>query len=205
LAAFHIRTSQGRCTDGRTAAITYIEQTREYQKIVSAALTVAREPGPDGGAGDSAHASGKLDSATSKKEKWTRLSAANSIPVYPVRRFAEKPALENREKYLASGITMERGMFFWRVDRFSRAEKNIYRRPLPHWKCWLRKSAHKSTQRQIRKVYSKLENISVDYAVLERATRDVLVPKVFVIPRKLAGADYWIMGGRYELLAKIAG
>ena len=58
---------------------------------------------------------------------------------------------------------------------------------------------------QIRKVYSKLENISVDYAVLERATRDVTVPKVFVIPAEVGWSDIGSWAAVYELLAKSPG
>src|SRR5438132_633224 len=65
----------------------YIEQTREYQKIVSAALTVAREPGrmvvlgipptlPETGFG--------------YIERMDAAIGANSIPVYPVRRRSEE-------------------------------------------------------------------------------------------------------------------
>jgi mannose-1-phosphate guanylyltransferase len=88
LAAFHIR--HGAKGDALMAALPadhYIAQTAAYQKIVSTALNVAREPGrmvvlgipptrPETGFG--------------YIERIEATIGANGIPVFPVRRFAEK-------------------------------------------------------------------------------------------------------------------
>src|SRR5205823_10838517 len=76
----------------------YIAQISDYQKIVLSALKVAREPGcmvvlgipptrPETGYGYIESMEATID--------------ANGIPVFPVRRFAEKPALETAKEYLA--------------------------------------------------------------------------------------------------------
>src|SRR6266567_2033870 len=53
--------------------------------------------------------------------------------------------------------------------------------------------------------YPKLENISVDYAILEPATRAEGSPRVFVIPAEVGWSDIGSWAAVYELLAKKAG
>src|SRR6266567_2653767 len=176
LAAFHIRhAAKGDALMAVLPADHYIEQSREYQKIVSAALNVAREPGrmvmlgipptrPETGFG--------------YIERMEAAIGANEIPVYPVRRFAEKPALETAEQYLASGnYHWNAGMFFWRASTILDKLKKY----LPQTFDVLQKlAAHIGTGKyatQLRKVYPKLENISVDYAILERATQAAIKPQ----------------------------
>src|SRR5258708_39075502 len=117
LAAFHIQTAENR--DALMAVLPadhYIERKREYQKIVSTALGVARELGrmvvlgipptrPETGFG--------------YIERMEATIGAKGIPVYPVRRFTEKPALDIASEYVASkNYHWNAGMFFWRVSTF---------------------------------------------------------------------------------------
>src|SRR6266436_6243489 len=204
LAAFHIRhVTKGDALMAVLPADHYIEQTREYQKIVSAALTVAREPGrmvvlgipptlPETGFG--------------YIERMDAAIGANSIPVYPVRRFAEKPALETAKEYLASGnYQWNAGMFFWRVSTIL----DELKKHLPQTFDVLKKlAAHIGTRKypeQLRKVYPKLENISVDYAILEREARAAAQPQVFVIPAEVGWSDIGSWEAVYELQAKLSG
>ena len=105
--------------------------------------------------------------------KMTRQTiGANGIPVYPVRRFAEKPSLEIAKQYLTSGdYQWNAGMFFWRVSTFL----DELQKYLPKtFEALQTLAAHIGTRKyetRLRKVYPKLENISVDYAILEPATR----------------------------------
>ena len=132
---------------------------------------------------------------------------AKGIPVYPVRRFTEKPALEMAKEYLASGnYHWNAGMFFWRVSTFLDA----LRKYLPETFKVLQGLASKIGTRkyaaQLRKDYAKLENISVDYAILEPATTsDTSVPQVFVIPAEVGWSDIGSWAAVYELLAKQPG
>jgi len=92
LAAFHIRHA---AKDDALMAVLpadhYIARTGEYQKVVSTALNVAREPGrmvvlgipptrPETGFG--------------YIERMEATIGANGMPVFSVRRFTEKPALD---------------------------------------------------------------------------------------------------------------
>src|SRR5882724_6523571 len=204
LAAFHIQHfAKGDALMAVLPADHYIAQTSKYQKIVAAALHAAREAGrmvvlgipptrPETGFG-------YIES------RWAAIGS-NEIPVHAVRRFAEKPALETAKEYLASGnYQWNAGMFFWRVSTIL----DELQEHLPATFATLEILASQiGTQKyaaQIRKVYSKLENISVDYAVLERATRDVAVPKVFVIPAEVGWSDIGSWAAVYELLAKSPG
>src|SRR5437879_8325568 len=53
--------------------------------------------------------------------------------------------------------------------------------------------------------YSRLENISVDYAILEPASRDPNHTRVFVIPAEVGWSDIGSWAAVYELLAKRPG
>jgi len=126
--------------------------------------------------------------------------------VYPVRRFAEKPALETAKEYLASGnYQWNAGMFFWRVRTFLEA----LRKYLPATHSALAKLASSIATRrysgELRRLYRGLENISVDYAILERATADSGEPQVFVIPARVGWSDIGSWAAVYELLAKQPG
>jgi mannose-1-phosphate guanylyltransferase len=204
LAAFHIqKAAKGDALMAVLPADHYIEQTHEYQKIVSTALNVAREPGrmvvlgipptrPETGFG--------------YIERMEATIGAQGIPIYPVRRFAEKPALETAKEYVASGnYHWNAGMFFWRVSTFL----NALQLHLPHTFNMLEALAAKigtrKYQTQLRKDYAKLENISVDYAILERSTATASAPQVFVIPAEVGWSDIGSWAAVYEILARLPG
>jgi len=204
LAAFHIQHSaKGDALMAVLPADHYIAQTRKYQEIVAAALNAAREPGrmvvlgipptrPETGFG--------------YIERMEAAIGSDEIPVYPVRRFAEKPALETAKEYLASGnYQWNAGMFFWRVSTIL----DELKKHLPQTFAVLQKLAsHIGTIKyatQLRQVYPRLENISVDYAILERATRDTSKPQVYVIPAQVGWSDIGSWEAVYELQAKNSG
>jgi mannose-1-phosphate guanylyltransferase len=58
----------------------------------------------------------------------------------------------------------------------------------------------------LRRIYPRLENISVDYAVMETATRSThSSPRVSVIPAKIGWSDIGSWAAVYELLAARSG
>jgi mannose-1-phosphate guanylyltransferase len=131
---------------------------------------------------------------------------AGGVPVYSVRRFTEKPALERARKYVSSGkYFWNAGMFFWRVSTFlGNLEKFL---PKTH-DALMHLAGEIGTPRYARtlaRMYPKLENISVDYAILEPATSRAAAPSVFVLPAEVGWSDIGSWAAVYELLARKTG
>jgi mannose-1-phosphate guanylyltransferase len=182
----------------------YVGKPAKYLKIVRSALHVAHASGslvvlgipptrPETGFGYIERARGRaLD--------------ADGVPVYSVRQFTEKPALEQARKYISSGrYFWNAGMFFWRVSTFLGNLESFL--PETH-DALMRLAAEIGTsryERALARVYPKLENISVDYAILEPATRRVAAPSVFVLPAEVDWSDIGSWAAVYELLVRKKG
>jgi mannose-1-phosphate guanylyltransferase len=204
LAAFHIQhVAKGDALMAVLPADHYIAEPRKYREIVAAALHVAREPGRMVVLGIPPR---RPETGFGYIERMEPAIGANGIAAYPVRRFAEKPTLKTAKEYVASGnYQWNAGMFFWRVSTIL----DELKKHLPSTFDILRKLAtHIGTSKyapQLRKIYPKLENISVDYAILERATRSAAEPHVFVIPAEVGWSDIGSWEAVYELQAKLPG
>ena len=203
LAAFHTQhVAQGDALMAVLPADHFIAETDRYRKIVRAALEVAETPGrmvvlgipptrPDTGFGYIEHIADPI--------------STNGFPVFPVHRFTEKPALELAQEYVRSGdYHWNAGMFFWRVSTFLDALKNFLPNTYEALQQLARHVHKKSYAGQLKRIYPKLENISVDYAILERATALSGAPRVFVIPAEIGWSDIGSWAAVYELLAKRA-
>jgi mannose-1-phosphate guanylyltransferase len=199
LAAIHARHAAG--GDALMAVLPadhYIELDKKYREIVSAALDVARHPGrmvvlgipptrPETGFG--------------YVERMSESIGLKGFPVFPVLRFTEKPELKLAQEYVATGnYHWNAGMFFWRVSTFLENLKQF----LPKTHAALEKLSpfigSRSYERKLLAIYPKLENISVDYAVLEPATRAEGAPRVFVIPEEIGWSDIGSWGAVHGLL-----
>ena len=208
LAAAHLlHESLGKENDAIMAVLPadhYVARPAAYLKIVRAALHVA-------------HAAGSLvvlgipptrpETGYGYIER-TRTKAldADRVPVFAVRQFTEKPALARAKKYMASGrYYWNAGMFFWRVSTFlGNLEKFL---PKTH-EALMTLAGEIGTSRYARaleRAYPKLENISVDYAILENATRRASSPSVFVLPAEVGWSDIGSWAAVYELLARKTG
>ncbi|MGH9681395.1 MAG: mannose-1-phosphate guanylyltransferase, partial [Candidatus Acidiferrales bacterium] len=182
----------------------YIAKPARYLRILRAALHVARSARslvvlgippsrPETGYGYIERGRGKAIDA-------------GGAPVYGVRRFTEKPALALARKYSSSGhYYWNAGMFFWRVSTFlGNLEKFLPKT----YDALMRLAGDIGTPRYARalaRTYPKLENISVDYAILEPATRRTAAPSVFVLPAEVGWSDIGSWTAVYELLARKAG
>jgi len=91
--------------------------------------------------------------------------------VWPVLQFREKPDLETARQFVAAGrFCWNAGMFFWRADVYLDA----LRRYLPKTASLLESLPPFGSRRfaeKLRDVYPLCENISVDYAVMEKASK----------------------------------
>jgi mannose-1-phosphate guanylyltransferase len=87
----------------------------------------------------------------------------------PVRRFHEKPELANAKRYVAAGnFYWNSGMFFWRADVLL----DQLRRHLPRTASVLASLPRFGSRRfpaALKRAFPLCENISIDYAVLEKA------------------------------------
>ncbi len=205
LAAIHVRHAE----KGRDALLAvlpadhYIADTGNYRKIVSAALDMARTPQrmvvlgipptrPDTGFGYIERMGDALQS--------------RGLPVFAVRRFTEKPGAAVAQEYLDSGkYQWNAGMFFWRISTFLDNLKQHLPKTLEALEILSEYIGKRSYAAKLQKIYRQLENISVDYAILEPATRDAASPTVFVIPADIGWSDIGSWAAVYELLAKSVG
>jgi mannose-1-phosphate guanylyltransferase len=199
LAAFHLAHQHGDALMAVLPADSYIGDVARYRKLVRAALELASSPGnlvvmgipptrPETGYGyiERGESAGRLQGEAA----------------FVVKRFTEKPEAAVAEKYVAAGSYFwNAGMFFWRVSTFL---ENL-QRYLPETYEALRGLAKTFGTRRyagaLRRVYPRLENISVDYAIMEPATLQRDERRVFVIPAKVGWSDIGSWAAVYELLA----
>jgi mannose-1-phosphate guanylyltransferase len=204
LAAIHIRhAARGDALMAVLPADHFIADPDAYRKIVRTALDLAGEPGrmvvlgipptrPDTGFG--------------YVERMGAAGGNSATPAFAVRRFTEKPELHVAKEYVASGnFHWNAGMFFWRVSTFLDALKEFLPKTyeaLEHLAASIDKRTYAA---KLKKIYPKLENISVDYAILERATQLPGAPRVYVIPAEIGWSDIGSWAAVYELLASEPG
>ena len=204
LAAIHVRhAAKGDALMAVLPADHFIAKPDKYCKIVSAALELARAPGrmivlgipptrPDTGFG--------------YIERMGSALGSSGFQAFAVRRFTEKPSLEVAKEYVASGnFQWNAGMFFWRVSTFLDNLKRFLPKTHEALESLAETIGKKSYERRLRTIYPKLENISVDYAILENATRREGAPQVFVIPADVGWSDIGSWAAVYEHLAKHSG
>jgi mannose-1-phosphate guanylyltransferase len=93
-----------------------------------------------------------------------------SLAALPVRQFREKPDLETAREFLAAGrFYWNAGMFFWRAEVYL----DVLRQFLPRTASLLAALPPFSSRRfagALAKTYPLCENVSVDYAVMEKAS-----------------------------------
>jgi mannose-1-phosphate guanylyltransferase len=204
LAAIHVRhAAKGDALMAVLPADHYIANPERYRVIVKAALEMAADrkkmvvlgippTRPETGFGYIERTGNALD--------------AKGFPVYAVRRFTEKPALALAKEYAGSGLYhWNAGMFFWRVSTFLDNLENYLPKTYAALETLAESIGKKTYDKSLRDIYPTLENISVDYAILEPATREQGNPRVFVIPAEVGWSDIGSWAAVYELLAKRAG
>jgi mannose-1-phosphate guanylyltransferase len=209
LAAIHIRhAAKGDALMAVLPADQHIALPDRYRKIVHAALDVAQGEGrmvvlgipptrPETGYG--------------YIERIEEPVSVDSFSSFPVRRFAEKPELATAKEYVASGrYQWNAGMFFWRVSTFLEALQKYLPKTFEAMESLSKHIDKRSYDSQLKKIYPTLENISVDYAILEKETAASAEnpnkpATVFVIPAEVQWSDIGSWAAVYELLAKRPG
>jgi mannose-1-phosphate guanylyltransferase len=209
LAAIHMRhAAKGDAVLAVLPADHYIAKPERYRQIFRAAVAAAQKPHqivtlgivpthPETGFG-------YIERAEDQQ-------SAGEFPCFPVRRFTEKPQLSVAREYVASGkYFWNAGMFFWRVSTFLDALKEFlpetYNR-IEELSTHIGKRPYPS---RLAKIYPKLENISVDYAILEKAAgahphSNSQSPTVCVIPAEIGWSDIGSWAAVYDLSVKNPG
>lgn len=121
----------------------------------------------------------------------TKKSSSESIK--SVKTFTEKPNLELANQFIQSGeFVWNSGIFLWNVDAFLKAmemympeENNLFIDQYIHFDT-------DSEENAIRAIYSEVRNISVDYAILEKADN------VKVMIADFGWSDLGTWGSLYE-------
>jgi len=181
----------------------YIANPERYRVIVRAALELAKEKGrmavlgipptrPETGFGYVERTGEALDS--------------RGFPAFRVRRFTEKPSLAVAKEYAgSSAYQWNAGMFFWRVSTFLENLRNYLPKTYEALESVDDAIGKRTYDKRLSEVYPKLQNISVDYAILEPATREQGTPHVFVVPADVGWSDIGSWNAVYELRAKQLG
>jgi mannose-1-phosphate guanylyltransferase len=203
LAAVHIARRSPRALMAVLPADHFIAQAARYRRIVRAALEVAHR-------GPHLVVLGipptRPDTGFGYIERGRHAARAAGQPVFAVRRFTEKPALPLARRYVASGrFDWNAGMFFWSARNYLAALEQF----LPATRRALERLAGsmgtRGYSRALRRIYPRLKNISVDYAVMEPATRPGSRWRVFVLPAEVGWTDIGSWAAVYELLARRRG
>lgn len=202
LAAIHLRHEHTDAVMAVLSADSYIANALKFQKIVSAALKIAATPGalvvigipptrPETGYG------------------YVELGRISAHPrgtvAHAVKRFAEKPPLALARRYFRSKHYLwNAGMFFWRVSTFLDNLETY----LPKTRAALDALAKTIGTRRyasaLKSIYPTLENISVDYAIMEPATR-AAKNHVSVLAADVGWSDIGSWSAVYDLLKKTHG
>ena len=203
LAAIHLRHEHGDAVMAVLPADHHITDTRRYVRIVRAALALARGPGdlvvlgippacPETGFG--------------YIERGKVAARPGGVAAYEVRRFTEKPSLQIARRYVASGrYFWNAGMFFWRVSTFLENLKEYLPATYAALEELARTIGTRRYSKELQRIYPRLKSISVDYAIMEPATRSRTSSRAFVLPAKVGWNDIGSWAAVYELLARKPG
>jgi mannose-1-phosphate guanylyltransferase len=130
--------------------------------------------------------------------KGQRAARALGQQIYQVERFTEKPPVATARRYLASGRYLwNGGMFIWRASTLLRnleRTKPAMARDLER----IARAGGVRATRTLRRIFPRLEKISIDYAVMEKA------PDVFVVAADIGWSDVGSWEVVYDLQAKDA-
>jgi mannose-1-phosphate guanylyltransferase len=199
LAAIHLAHEHSDALMAVVPADSHITNPPRYRALVRAALELARG---DGALVVLGIPPTRPETGYGYIERGAVCARPRGVQAYEVKRFTEKPELARARRYVASGKYLwNAGMFFWRVSSFLENLKRYL--PATHSALMeLEKTiATQKYSAALRRIYSRLENISVDFAVMEPATRVAGACQVSVIPAQVGWTDLGSWASVYELTA----
>jgi mannose-1-phosphate guanylyltransferase len=104
------------------------------------------------------------------------ITASDGLTAYDVTRFVEKPDVTTARGYLEAGnYIWNSGMFVWRAGEYLDA----LRVELPDTYQRLEPAARSGGWDELQEAYARIQDISVDYAIMERVSDVVAIPVDF--------------------------
>lgn len=203
LAAIHLVRKHGDAVMAVLPADHFIARAARFRRIVRAAMKLA-------GGTDNLVVLGipptRPETGFGYIERAEPAGKFGGFRAFRVRRFTEKPALGVARGYVRSKRHFwNAGMFFWRALTFL----DCLRKCLPETHTGLMRIARGigtgDYPRTLRRIYPRLENISVDYAIMEPAARGRGARNVFVIPAEIGWSDIGSWAAVYELQSRRPG
>jgi len=135
--------------------------------------------------------------------------AADEDDALHVRRFTEKPNLHRAEDFVAAGnYFWNSGMFLWTARTLANAVREHLPETAPLLESIAAAYGTPEFDAVFRKLYSKCENISVDYAVLEpRSAKGEHLSNLYCLPAEFSWNDLgsWASLYEYQLEARLRG
>ncbi len=123
------------------------------------------------------------------------LAVADNI--YKVKTFTEKPNLELAKTFIASGdFLWNGGIFVWQVKNIIKAFEQLQPEMFDVFEADKEHFNTPEEKEAIERIYSLCTNISIDYAVMEKADN------VYVIPSSFGWSDLGTWNSAYENLEK---
>ena len=103
------------------------------------------------------------------------VSESGGISVFPVAAFHEKPNHDKAEDFIATGSYFwNSGMFFWRIDTFLE-ELDAARPDMAEAVRGMHEAMEANDKGTVTSIFEALEDISIDYALMEHAKQVVVV------------------------------
>jgi mannose-1-phosphate guanylyltransferase len=125
-----------------------------------------------------------------------RVGRENGLEIFAVRQFTEKPPLAKAKRYVRSGnYFWNGGMFIWKAATLV---KNLQRYQ-PEMARRLERLAAAGgirSEKTLKRLYPQLENISIDYALMEK------IPEVYAVAADIGWSDVGSWATAYELRPK---
>lgn len=202
LAAIHLAHKHGDALMAVLHSDSYVADAERYRALLRSALELAKTPGtlvvlgippayPETGYG-----------YIERGVELTECPVGETA--YAVTRFTEKPAADVAQQYVASGkFFWNAGMFVWRVSTLLNCLEKFLPDTYEQLQALAKTIGMKKYAGALKRIYPKLENISIDHAVMERATRTEGVARVCVLPAQVGWSDIGSWTALYDLLAKV--
>lgn len=153
-----------------------IEDIEKFNKVIEAAIKFAEE----GHLVTVGIKPTRAETGYGYLQAGCKIGEFQGIPCYKLERFTEKPSHKKAKEFVENGnFLWNAGIFVWRSSTILEEIKK-YLPPLYEGLEKISKAlGGKEEEKVINKVYPHLPKISIDYAVMEKTTKAVVIPGEF--------------------------